>query len=613
MGLSSQELTEQYRLEASGGNSPHTDFGHHEGQFEEPSSYSLGSARLEALASAPLIGNHRRSQSADTDDSNNGTDHDDTLDTAAEKSEKPASWSSLPRKGQLAILTLARLSEGLTQSSLQAYLFHQLKSFDSSLPDSTISAQVGIVLGIFPAAQFLTSAWWGRLADANCMGRKRVLLIGLLGTMISYLGFGFSRSLATAVIFRTLGGLLNSNFGVMSTLISEITVEKKFQSRAFLLLPMCFNLGVIIGPTMGGSLADPVQNFPRLFGPHSIFGGTEGVWWMQRWPFALPNILSTIFILISFLAVFFGLDETHEIARYRHDAGRELGRRLAKAFSGGRAQYTRPPSRATDDNYILRDTHLVSAPSSPTFSDTSFKPKLRQRRKLGQLWTRNVLLTLLCHFLLAFHTNAVQTMTFIFLPTPRVPTESHTGIFHFGGGLGLPSAQVGLATAIIGLTGLPLQIFAYPRLQGKLGTLVSLRTFVPFSPVSYILMPFLVLLPNILWVFWPALTFVILLQAVSRTFVLPATSILVNNCVGDPASLGTIHGVAQSISSAARTLAPVISGWGLAAGLRNNIVGAMWWALGMEAFIGWLMLWCISEGKGIDPVKEKMEEDDDDH
>lgn len=72
---------------------------------------------------------------------------------------------------------------------------------------------------------------------------------------------------------------------------------------------MCFNLGVIIGPTMGGSLADPVQNVPRLFGPHSIFGGTEGVWWMQRWPFALPNILSTIFILISFLAVFFGLDE----------------------------------------------------------------------------------------------------------------------------------------------------------------------------------------------------------------------------------------------------------------------------------------------------------------
>lgn len=230
MGLSSHELMENSPLEASGGGSPHTDVSDHWGYFEEPSSYSLTSAQLEALASAPLVKNRWRSQSADTDDSDNHTDYNDTLDTAAEESEKPASWSSLPKKGQLAILTFARLSEGLTQSSLQAYLFHQLKSFDSSLPDSSISAQVGIVLGIFPAAQFLTSAWWGRLADADCMGRKRVLLIGLLGTMISYLGFGFSRSLATAAIFRTLGGLLNSNFGVMSTLISEITVEKKYVS-----------------------------------------------------------------------------------------------------------------------------------------------------------------------------------------------------------------------------------------------------------------------------------------------------------------------------------------------------------------------------------------------
>jgi MFS family permease len=134
----------------------------------------------------------------------------------------------LPKKGQLAILTFARLSEPLTQTSLQAYLFYQLKSFDPSLPDSAISAQAGIMQGSFTAAQFLTAVWWGRLADAEWMGRKRVLLIGLLGTCISCLGFGFSRSFAAAITFRTLGGVLNSNVGVMRTLIAEIIAEKKY-------------------------------------------------------------------------------------------------------------------------------------------------------------------------------------------------------------------------------------------------------------------------------------------------------------------------------------------------------------------------------------------------
>jgi MFS family permease len=72
---------------------------------------------------------------------------------------------------------------------------------------------------------------------------------------------------------------------------------------------MCFNIGVIIGPILGGSLADPVNSFPQLFGPGSLLGGKEGVWWMQHWPYALPNVLSAVFILASFLAVFFGLDE----------------------------------------------------------------------------------------------------------------------------------------------------------------------------------------------------------------------------------------------------------------------------------------------------------------
>ena len=157
--------------------------------------------------------------------------------------EAPVTWASLPKKRQLALLTLSRLSEPLTQTSLQSYMFYQLQSFDRSLPPSTISAQVGVLQACFTAAQFLTAILWGRIADKAWAGRKRVLLVALTGTCISCLGFGFSRSFAAAVFWRATGGALNGNVGVMRTMISEIILEKKFQSRAFLLLPMTFNIG----------------------------------------------------------------------------------------------------------------------------------------------------------------------------------------------------------------------------------------------------------------------------------------------------------------------------------------------------------------------------------
>jgi hypothetical protein len=75
---------------------------------------------------------------------------------------------------------------------------------------------------------------------------------------------------------------------------------------------MCFNIGVIIGPILGGSLANPVNSFPKVFGPGSIIGGKEGVWWMEHWPYALPNVLSAIYIFSSLLAVFLGLDEVSD-------------------------------------------------------------------------------------------------------------------------------------------------------------------------------------------------------------------------------------------------------------------------------------------------------------
>lgn len=106
-------------------------------------------------------------------------------------------------------------------------MFFQLQSFDRSLPDSAIAAQAGMLQGSFTAAQFITAMIWGRVSDADWGGRKKVLLIGLFGTMLSCIGFGFSKTFWQAMLFRTMGGALNGNVGVMRTMISEIIKEKR--------------------------------------------------------------------------------------------------------------------------------------------------------------------------------------------------------------------------------------------------------------------------------------------------------------------------------------------------------------------------------------------------
>lgn len=230
-----------------------------------------------------------------------GMNDDRPDETHPQKTSKEVvAWGDLPHKQQLAVIVLTRLSEPLVQTSLQSYMFYQLKWFDPSLPDSVISSQAGILHASFTAAQLFTAMIWGRIADSSYCGRKNVVLIGLTGTMISCLGFGFSTSFWQALLFRSLGGATNGNVGVLRTMISELVREKKYQQRAFVLLPMTFNIGVIVGPILGGLLADPASSYPSIFGQVEFF---------RRFPYAAPNLVSAFFLCSAATAAWLCLEE----------------------------------------------------------------------------------------------------------------------------------------------------------------------------------------------------------------------------------------------------------------------------------------------------------------
>ena len=65
---------------------------------------------------------------------------------------------------------------------------------------------------------------------------------------------------------------------------------------------MCFNVGVIIGPILGGLLADPAGSYPDMFGD---------IRWLLKFPYAPPNIMSASFLFMAAIGVFFGLEEVN--------------------------------------------------------------------------------------------------------------------------------------------------------------------------------------------------------------------------------------------------------------------------------------------------------------
>ncbi|PHH83148.1 hypothetical protein CDD82_3441 [Ophiocordyceps australis] len=519
----------------------------------------------------------------------------DTLDDSA--ADINVKWAHLPRKDQLFIITLARLGEPLAQTSLQAYMFYQLKWFDPSLSDATISSQAGVLHAGFMGSQFATALLWGRIADSRWAGRKTVLLIGLIGAAISSLGFGFATHFYQALIFRIVGGVTNGNVGVMRTMISEIIREKRFQPRAFLLLPMTFHIGVIVGPILGGVLSDPAQSYPRFFGHVALF---------QSFPYALPNIASAVFLVVAAAAVWFALEETSEASRHAPpDMGIRLGHWLVAKLRGWHPIH-KPQHLSYGTMQTSPDMERLSVLASP-------KPGRRyiQRLPFSHIFTRNVSLTLFAQFLLNFHLGTFNSLWFVFLSTPVWyssidPSHAPQLPFQFTGGLGLHPTSVGLAMAILGAIRIPMQLFLYPDLAGRLGTLRAWRLSLLCFPLTYFLIPYLAVVPSASpppepktgLTVWLAICVILFIQATGRTFSQPSQIILINNCSPHPSVLGTVHGLGQSATSGANTIGPMIGGFVYGIGLGAGVVGLVWWALSSIAICTCLASLLVGEGDG---------------
>ena len=218
-----------------------------------------------------------------------------------------------------------------TFSYLSTYPFvgFMLMSFWPGLQKEEVGYYSGLLEGTYHLGAIIGALAWGRFADV--FGRKPATLFGLVGTIISAILFGCSKTFGMACFARFAWGFLNQNIGVCKTMLSEVTTDEH-TAKAMSVVGLNNGIGRVLGPALGGLLSEPAMKYPAIFG---------GIWLFNEFPFLLPCLICAVGVAVTLLAAYFVLEETLDIAK------REQMAIEAKETAAKLSSEEAPPSEQT--------------------------------------------------------------------------------------------------------------------------------------------------------------------------------------------------------------------------------------------------------------------------
>lgn len=454
-----------------------------------------------------------------------------------------------------------------------------------------VGVYVGTIASAFALAQFATNFFWGWLSDR--IGRKPVILCGTGLTAICFVAFGFCRRLWQAVLVQALMGLVNGNQGVVSTCLGEIT-DRSNQSKAFTYLPVLYGLGGITGPIVGGLL---------VFARHPLHPSKP-----NPYPYLGPNLVSAAILVIDLIVTMIWLEESLEEARTLPP----LGKRVSSMFSWlwqftsssrnptylRHGKQTQPYSTLMDgdmdDDEPSDDEDDDGMDSSmPTLFPTNEEHEELHRK---DVLTRDTLLLLGTYTIFQLSNISFNSLYPIFAQASP-PT-----------GRALAPQEIGLSLAFAGVVTILFQIGIFGKLRDKMGNKTSYRVGLGGFVLAFILIPWVGYknagtgdagLGSGKALLWVELGFVLLIKTIAAVGGLTSALLLITNSAPNHAVLGTLNGIAQTLSAAGRAIGPFVAGglFSIATKIKPKGEAMAFGVFGGTAFLGFLLSFGIrSEG-----------------
>ena len=111
---------------------------------------------------------------------------------------------------------------------------------------------VTLLMATYSLMQFVAAPFIGSMSDRY--GRRRVILISLVGTCVAYVFMAYASSLVMLFAARALAGLFAGNIAAAQAYIADITTPEN-RARGMGFFGAAFGLGFIFGPMIGGILS----------------------------------------------------------------------------------------------------------------------------------------------------------------------------------------------------------------------------------------------------------------------------------------------------------------------------------------------------------------------
>lgn len=505
------------------------------------------------------------------------------------KHDRSSDGKKVPRlpKQQLTILAICRFAEPVAMTSVYPYIPEMVKSFN--VPTVQVAKWAGLLSLTFSLSQALLGIAWGRASDH--FGRKPVIICGLISTMISSVLFGFSTSLPMAFVTRSMQGLSNGNVGIIRTAVAELVPEKELQPRAFSIMPLVWSVGSIFGPSIGGTLVHPTKRFPSLFGNIEL---------LKRYPFALPNMLISALFLVGILSGIFFLRESLEDRKDDKDYGLIAGRLFTRSCrKRERSPYFRHRRHSEEEGEAF-----LSRDGDPAVPVKHKEAVLAAPRGWTHVFTPQSKLNLAAYTFLAMHSVAFDQLLPVFMDLNPVQTIDDPKVrlpLHFRGGFDLDSGRIGWLFTMYGVFCMLIQFIAFPPIVRKYGSLKCFKGCAITFPVVYTMIPYMSLLRTDNQ--RQGATFcLMMIKGWCAIFAFPCSTILLTNSASSLKVLGTLNGVATSISALGRAAGPALSGAMFTLGVERGLIVLPWWTLAAVALVGAIPIWFLVESQGFTAV-----------
>ena len=111
---------------------------------------------------------------------------------------------------------------------------------------------ITLSMAFFSVGQFIAAPFWGRVSDS--IGRKKVLILTLFGSAISYIILAFAPTITTVILSRILSGFMAGNISIAFAYVTDIT-DNENRSAGLGKVSAGLGLGFMTGPAIGGLLA----------------------------------------------------------------------------------------------------------------------------------------------------------------------------------------------------------------------------------------------------------------------------------------------------------------------------------------------------------------------